>query len=153
MSAVPGIARFQGEHAFLSNFFPAPVKYDGVTYATVEHAYQAAKTEDRVARLRIEACSTPGRAKRMGKEVKLRANWEDMKLDIMRDLLWQKFTDHPTLRERLLATGDVMLVEGNDWGDRYWGVCDGVGFNFLGRLLMFTRRVIREGGSDDALVP
>lgn len=138
------IDSFRGEYAFLSNFYPSPVEWDGVTYPTIEHAYQAAKTVTPLERLRLEGCSTPGKAKRLGKTVTMRVGWEDMKQSVMQDLIQQKFRN-PKLRELLLATGDKMLVEGNDWGDTYWGVCNGKGHNWLGRILMGVRSAIQAG--------
>lgn len=106
------------------------------TYPTVEHAYQAAKTHDRTARRRIREASTAADAKTLGQDVTLRDDWDTVKLDIMRQLLRSKFTD-PDLAGKLRATGRRRLVEGNTWGDAYWGVdaTTGEGENWLGRLL------------------
>lgn len=81
---------------------------------------------------------TAGQAKRRGYRVKLRDDWELVKLGIMEDLVRQKFNEK-TLGDMLLATGDAELVEGNDWGDKFWGVCDGEGQNMLGKILMKVR--------------
>lgn len=135
----PPIDRFTGEHAFLSNFYSAPVEYEGVMYPTVEHAFQAQKTLDQDERLLIKAQMKPADAKRRGRDVALRADWEDVKDEIMGALVLDKFVRHPRLRERLLATGDRELIEGNTWGDTYWGVCGGEGKNQLGRILMRVR--------------
>lgn len=133
------IDRFEDEYRFLSNFWPCRVVGDdGVEYSSVEHAFQAAKTNSREAKLRIKACVNPGQAKRMGKKVNLREDWDQVKLDIMETLLRRKFSI-PELRILLLDTFTDKLVEGNTWGDRYWGVCNGVGENHLGRLLMKIR--------------
>lgn len=144
------ITSFSGPHRFLSNFYPAEVGYGTDTYRTVEHAYQAAKTESTEARRDIRAQPTPGRAKRIGQRVVLRPQWELVKLEVMRGLLIQKFQD-PLLRKQLLATSDRQLIEGSTWGDRYWGavfipdllspVWDGQ--NNLGKLLMSIREEIR----------
>ena len=132
------IERFEEEYRWLSNFAPALVDYDGVSYPTVEHAYQAAKTMDGVERARIAAAASPGRARRLGRSVALRADWDVLKLDVMLDLLRQKF-HLSEYRSKLLATGDSVLIEGNVWGDTFWGVCRGVGENHLGKLLMRVR--------------
>jgi len=132
------IDSFTGEHRFLSNFFPSSVYYDGQGCKTVEHAYQAAKTINVDERLEIFNCETPGRAKRLGKKVTIRSDWEDVKISIMEDLLRQKF-QIPSLKEELFWTGEDELIEGNDWGDIFWGVCKGVGENHLGKLLMKIR--------------
>lgn len=131
------IAEFSGDYRFLSNFFHAYVKYDGWGYNTVENAFQAAKTEDYAQRCDIQSVS-PGEAKRLGRTVTLRPDWEFLKDGIMLDLLRQKFAKEP-LRGKLLATGITKLVEGNTWNDRYWGVCEGTGLNKLGELLMKVR--------------
>ena len=132
------IESFKGKYAFLSNFTPAHVRLDGVTYPSVEHAFQAAKTLDDTARARILAAPTAGKAKALGQHVKLRDGWDAMRLDVMRALLRQKFAREP-FASRLLATGSVEIVEGNTWGDRFWGVYNGAGENWLGRLLMDVR--------------
>ena len=136
------ITSFTKEYAWLSNFFPAIVTYDGMTYPTVEHAFQAAKTLDMEKRKEIVAAVTPGRAKRLGRQVKLRPDWEEIKINIMAELLHKKFK-HKELREKLLATGDAYLEEGNTWNDNFWGNCNGHGANWLGILLMKEREKIR----------
>lgn len=132
------IDSFDGKDRFLSNFYPAPVTYEGLRFPTVEHAFQAAKTTDVILRQVIARLPTPGLAKKHGRVLMLRAGWDNMRLDVMRMLLAQKFSD-PTLRARLVATAPAKLVEGNTWGDRFWGVCQGIGENHLGRLLMEIR--------------
>jgi ribA/ribD-fused uncharacterized protein len=132
------INRFTGEYGFLSNFYHAAVRLDGVTYFSVEHAFQAAKTNNASERNRIRNASTPGAAKKLGRKVKLRPDWESVKINIMRDLLQQKFAVDP-LKSRLLATNNEELTEGNTWNDQFWGVCDGEGENWLGVILMSIR--------------
>lgn len=132
------IQGFQGEWRFLSNFWAATIVFDGETYPTVEHAFQAAKTLSKQERQWVRSAERPGEARKRGKKVTLRQNWEDHKLTIMEDLVRQKFQD-PTLRESLLATGDRPLEETNNWGDRFWGICNGQGKNHLGRILMKIR--------------
>lgn len=132
------IDSFHGEHRFLSNFWPAEVMLDGVTYPTVEHAYVAAKTLDIETRREIAAVEKPGDVKRFGRKLALRSDWESVKLDVMRDLVRQKFA-HSELRAQLLATGDAELIEGNTWNDTFWGVCRGKGENHLGKILMSVR--------------
>ena len=133
------IAEFRGTYSFLSNFYRAQVEYEGDLYPTVEHAYQAAKTLDRDRRVVIAHCGAAAVAKAHGRRVSLRPDWEAVKLDIMRTLLHAKFTLDTDLRRQLTATAPAQLVEGNWWGDTYWGVCRGVGENHLGRLLMEIR--------------
>lgn len=135
------VEQFRGAYFFLSNFSPAWVDLDGEEYRTVEHAYQAAKTMDLSERLTIRRVVTPGGAKRLGREVSLRPDWEAMRILVMRGLLRQKFAPRTEYAVHLLATGDRELVEGNWWGDTFWGVSlqDGKGANMLGKLLMEIR--------------
>lgn len=112
------IASFDGEWRFLSNFHPSPVKFEGIEYETVEHAFQAAKTVSHGERILIAGETTPGRAKRAGRKVTLRTDWEDVKFGVMKTLVALKFTTNPDLALKLLDTGNRRLIEGNTWGDR-----------------------------------
>ena len=136
------IDQFRYQWAFLSNFYPCAVFYGLDRYYTVEAAYQAAKTKVPLQRAAIRDAAGPHLAKRLGQRVTLRPDWEQIKREVMSDLLWQKFTRHD-LRDLLLSTGERELIEGNDWRDHYWGICGGVGENYLGRLLMAIREVLR----------
>ena len=144
------IDKFDGEYAFLSNFYESPIKGDdGITYPTVEHYFQAMKTLNKGQRQEIAAQDTPGKAKRLGRAVDLRPDWEAVKESYMYLALVQKFQD-PELRQKLLATGNSTLIEGNTWHDRYWGVCKcekcgGNGLNRLGYLLNKVRVDINAG--------
>lgn len=137
------IKEFRGEYRFLSNFYPAPIEYRGIRVATTEHAFQLGKLPDDATREEIEAIAyagSPGEAKRAGRKARLRTDWETVKIQVMREVLLLKFSI-PELRNKLLATGDEELIEGNTWGDRIWGIDlrTGVGENNLGRLLMEVR--------------
>lgn len=138
------IDKFGDAWRVLSNFYPTPVVYKGLTYPTVEHAYQALKTTDRETQDFVRGLSTPGQAKRVGKMVDLREDWDDIKLQLMEDLCRIKFTTNEFCKSRLLDTGDAELIEGNTWGDVYWGVCKGVGENHLGKILMKIRQELNE---------
>jgi ribA/ribD-fused uncharacterized protein len=126
---------FDGEYRFLSNFYPASV----YGYPSVEHAYQASKfpKEERA----FIKTLTAGQAKRYGRTVKLPPDWETRKLEIMRTLLRRKFSPiyHWELCYALMKTNPATLIEGNTWGDRFWGVCNGEGENQLGLALMEIR--------------
>lgn len=128
------ILEFQGENRFLSNFWIEP---DGTH---VEGEYQARKCA-RLSDVERFYRLSPGQAKRLGRTVDMRPDWEDCKVEIMRALVRQKFMDHPSLLAKLVATGDQELVEGNKWGDHIWGVCAGRGANHLGKILMWVRNV------------
>jgi len=143
--SVASITSFYGEHRFLSNFFMIPVTLDGVEYPSTEHAFQAAKTLDSKEREKVRKAPTCGKAKRMGRTVTLRADWDQIRLGIMKDLVRQKFSakTYPDMAEKLLATGEAVLVEGNTWRDTFWGVCDGKGENHLGKILMEVREELR----------
>ena len=134
--------RFADKYALLSNFRRAPFVWTAVERATAEHAFQASKTLDKRQQGLIRSANSPGAAKRLGRRVDLRPDWEDVKDDLMRSILEAKF-EVPELRDALLATDDADLVEGNTWGDTYWGVCDGEGRNQLGLTLMRIRDDIR----------
>ena len=136
------IDRFADKYAFLSNFHRKPFVWSDAEWATAEHAFQASKTHDRHQQGLIRSANSPGAAKRLGRRVDLRPDWEDVKGDLMRSILEAKF-GVPELRDALVATGDADLVEGNTWGDTYWGVCDGEGRNQLGLTLMRIRADIR----------
>lgn len=123
---------------------PCHVLLDGVAYGSVEHAFQAAKTLNRAERERIRQLASPGEAKRAGRRLTLRPDWDQVKLHVMRELVRQKFLE-PALCNRLLQTHPRPLVEENHWGDRFWGVCGGVGENRLGRILMEVRAELLRG--------
>lgn len=116
------IKSFHGENYFLSNFSPCMLVYEGITYPSTEHAYQAAKTLDLGERLKISKLPTPGMAKRAGRNIQLREDWDKIKNQIMHDICKTKFSKS-YFKLRLLATGDAYLEEGNTWCDNYWGVC------------------------------
>lgn len=130
------ISEFRGDAFFLSNFFEAPVIYMGITFGSNEAAFQAAKCPARMAEF---AGLSPKEAKHLGRRVKLRPDWEEVKYQVMYEICLAKFWQNPKLRALLLATGSAELVEGNTWGDRVWGVCNGAGENHLGKTLMRIR--------------
>jgi ribA/ribD-fused uncharacterized protein len=152
---VIGFFDWTTEYDFLSNFYPSKVvlsEYDqwddgkDINCPTVEHAFQAAKAKRLGQRLRIAKAVTPGEAKALGRSCDLRDDWVLDKVGIMRRLVRQKFS-HPELGSKLLSTYPALLVEGNTWNDRFWGVCEGTGLNYLGHILMETRNeiIIKEG--------
>ena len=135
---------FEGKYAFLSNFYFSPIApfNDGIIYPTVEHAFQAYKTTDINKRKEIAVQPTPSKAKRLGRHVEMRDDWREIRIDVMYIALKEKFKDLE-LRTKLLATGNAELIEGNWWGDKFWGVCQGEGENNLGRLLMKIREELK----------
>ena len=129
---------FRGAYRFLSNFYDAPVTYLGVTYANNEAAFQAQKCTDNTVKAMF-AKLNPSEAKKLGRNVQLRPDWETVKYDVMYEVCKAKFEQNDDLREMLLDTGDAYLEEGNTWNDRCWGTCRGVGENHLGKILMKIR--------------
>ena len=144
MSAISTIGSFRGKYYFLSNFFLAEVTYNGLTYQNNEAAFQAQKTYSKEERIEFTTLE-PRDAKRRGRRVRLRKDWEQVKDRIMEEIVRAKFSQNEELKEQLLATGDAQLVEGNRWNDRYWGVDirSGVGENHLGKILMKVRSELR----------
>lgn len=114
--------------------------YHGIAYPTSEHAYQASKTLNENSRMNISILGTPAEAKKYGKSVQLRPYWDEMKISEMKEIVRAKFMQNPSLQEKLLATSDLLLEEGNTWGDTYWGICKGEGENHLGIILMELRK-------------
>lgn len=139
------VMRFREEFAFLSNLYEAPLTWDGRRYRNSEAAFQSAKSLDPEERARFSAVAGVT-AKRAGKKLLLRMDWNAVRLEIMEDVLRAKFTQNPELREKLLATGDLELQEGNTWHDTFWGVnaATGKGENHLGKLLMKLRQEFRD---------
>lgn len=138
------IKQFQGEYRFLSNFWPCDILFDGLSYPSTENAFQAAKTNNLLDRARFTEY-TSGTAKREGKRLKLRSDWDEVRLQVMYEINRYKYTIHSDLRAKLLATGDAYLMEGNTWHDTYWGVDleSGKGQNHLGKILMRIREELK----------
>jgi len=137
------INSFDGQFRFLSNYYISfcPISDEfGLKYNSVEAAYQASKTLNREERQIFTTCD-PSTAKKLGKKATLRHDWDEVKLEVMENFLRQKFS-HPTLKQKLIDTGNEELVEGNWWNDTFWGVCNGEGQNHLGKLLMKIRKEI-----------
>ena len=153
------INEFRGKNLFLSSFFPfvgsertpaeppAPILWKGQSYLTREHLYQAAKTTNLDEVGRIRSASSPALAKYLGKHCTLRPGFVEMQLDIMEQIVTAHFMQHPYLALRLLRTEDQELVEGNCWGDTFWGVDlrtqPAQGLNHLGKIHMKVRKFLR----------
>lgn len=165
------ITAFREEHAFLGSFYPSPVRpvehywrlyrpvrdpltgerVDLLTYPTAEHAFHAGKALTDDDRVRVRDAPTPGAAKRLGRQLVLRPNWEVVKAEVMYHVVRTKFAPGTYLAELLLATRDAWLVEGNWWHDQYWGdchcntrrACHRPGVNMLGQILTHVRTELR----------
>lgn len=141
------INEFREKYYFLSNFFNAPVTWDGITYQNNEAAFHSAKifsNREQFANL------DPSSAKKLGRRVKLRDDWEEVKDNIMYEICKAKFSQNEVLKNKLLATNDEYLEEGTTgWHDNYWGNCNCdkckniEGKNTLGKILMRVREELR----------
>jgi len=143
--AVVGFSRKTG-YEFLSNFYTSTVAYEGLLYPTVEHAYQASKSLDKKTRELIRRATDPNLAKKLGQGVAVREDWTQVKVDIMRQLIREKF-QNPFIRWKLKETDGKRLINENRWNDRFWGVVNGQGENWLGKILEEVRAEIM---SDDS---
>lgn len=140
MTAIKG---FFGAYRYLSNFAVAKIRFNGILFPSVEHAYVAAKTTDPKKQRFVAHIEFPGEAKQYGKRLVLRPDWDTVKFEFMREFLIQKFIQEP-YQTKLLNTGDAYIEETNYWDDQVWGVCNGVGENNLGKLLMKIRKGLQD---------
>ena len=158
------IDNYRGDYAFLSNFYYSPITvrmeylpglFHRLAFPTLEHAYQASSVARFSDVLIIQSLREPGDAKRAAHEMQSVNDWHDRRLKVMNKLIDIKFWldidvfTHldgyiPEITKKLLDTGEEMLIEGNTWGDVYWGVCNGTGENNLGKLQMRRRAHLRE---------
>ena len=138
------ISFFDGDYSFLANSFESPVEYEGIKYSSVEHAFQASKTDNKEEKEKIMNASSPTKARVIGRRVTKKDNWEDTKNDIMYQICLNKFKDNEELKKKLLSTGNYNLINGNTSEDTYWGVCKEVGDNYLGKILMQIREELKD---------
>jgi len=137
-NTVKTINNFNYENAFLSNMYPCKVEFEGLTYTCSEAAFQAAKCKNPTDRVKFTKLD--GKAARaLGKSIELRSNWNQIRRTVMYNVVSNKFAQNKALYEKLIATKGTQLIEGNTWGDTYWGVCNGEGANNLGKILMYIR--------------
>lgn len=141
---------FKGDMFFLSNFYPSLFTFcfndENKTQISAicksgEHAYQAMKAKHFSDAVNVLKCSSPDEAKKMGRIIKLKDNWEKIKIQVMYDIVFQKFEQNEELKNKLINTGKMELVEENDWHDTFWGVDINTkkGQNHLGKILMEIR--------------
>lgn len=151
------IDNFYGDNRFLSNFFDCNFIYNGLKYTNSEAAFQAQKTFDNNARLRVSRMNPKDAKRACGRygTIKLRPDWESVKYQEMFNVLYAKFSQNPQLKDKLLKTGDAMLIEGNTWHDNIWGACQcdrcraGKQRNCLGRELMILRDLFNNKITED----
>lgn len=148
------ITSFREEYRFLSNFYQYSFEYNGLTYPNAEAAFQAQKCSNEEDKIKYALQKNPVRAKQMGKkEPNLSKDWDEISYDIMNDILHAKFSV-PELAEKLIATGDTYLEEGNHWHDNRWGKCTcekcsaKEGQNHLGKILMGIRTELQNKSKD-----
>ena len=140
------ISAFLGKYAPFSNSYPCFVEYEGMIFPSAEHAFQAAKTKDRHLRMNCAVCPTAKEAKELGNKIQLRLDWEEIKIQVMTEIVRDKFFRNQAdknIRKLLLHTGDALLEEANRHGDRFWGTVKGEGKNWLGKVLMNVRGELR----------
>lgn len=136
------INEFKGKYYFLSNFYPTPVMYEGLMYKNNESAFQSVKVKD--IERRKQFCELDSStAKKKGRNVLLRNDWEKIKDEVMYQCVKDKFNRNIELKQKLIDTGNKELIEGNTWNDIYWGVCRGRGKNKLGKILMRVREELK----------
>lgn len=141
------VKEFRGEYDFLSNYYPCQFKWRNHHFRSSEQAFAYAKTfcatptSQESFQRGILRAGTPGEAKQLGRNVPLTdvSVWDSMKIQYMREIVHAKFSQVPGLVGKLLNTGAMMLVEGNDWGDMFWGRYQGKGYNHLGVILTEER--------------
>lgn len=147
------ISKFNGQYRFLSNFSLDPVRYQGIDYPTSEHAYQAQKVISEILKKEIASLKTPFEAKQYGSTFKPK-DWYKRSIGIMYEIVKFKFIQNPDIRNRLIETGDLELIEGNHWHDTFWGKDDKTwkGENWLGKILMQVRDELRNGNDSIGIV-
>ena len=133
---------FRGKYFFLSNFYPTNVYYEGLMYKNAEAAFQAAKTLDNDTRIAFTEFNAI-RAKKEGRKIPLRKDWEEIKFKVMYDIVKDKFSRNKNIKSLLIQTENEYLQEENTWGDRIWGTCNGYGKNMLGHILMQVRNELK----------
>jgi len=143
------INSFRNEYFWLSNFFMRPVVIANITFPTNEHFFAANKTLNPEQFMWVVDALSPGIAKRRGRMVTPQPDWKEIRVKVMAIGLYQKYTQHPDLKQKLLDTDDQVLMEGNYWHDNFWGNCvctkchDVQGENVLGKLHMELRKLFK----------
>lgn len=138
------VCSFRGEMFYRSNMYPSPIVYKNITFKTSEHFYQASKTFDKSAQEVIMNCNTPYLAKKKAQTIKVRSDWDDIKLNIMKIAVYLKFSQNKEIYYLLKKSTDY-IEETNYWHDLFWGncyckKCNGKGLNHLGKILMDIRK-------------
>ena len=144
---------FRDNYDFLSNFYECSVKWGGITYRNTEAAFQASKCTGINEHMRVQFTTLTGsEAKKLGRKVPIRMDWEQVKVGIMHDIVYCKFKQNLDLAKKLIDTGNIEIAEDNTWGDRFWGKCKGIGKNVLGIILMQVREELKELFSEAEII-
>ena len=139
------ITEFKGEYLFLSNFYLSEVEYNGLFFQNAEAAFQSSKFKNKNIRKKFSKMN-PIQAKLVGKKIEATTeNWEELKFDIMEKICYNKFTSNKVLKNKLLETKNKELINNNTRGDTIWGISNGVGENYLGKILMKIREELKGG--------
>jgi hypothetical protein len=140
------IDSFSCKNFYLCNFFKTPITYKSRIWPSAEHIFQASKSLNEAVRELIRIANTPGKVGALGRIINPRPDWDDIKNELMLEIVRLKFDQNIKIREKLINTGDAILINGNTWHDNYWGDCkcrkcqDIKGFNYLGLILMVVRK-------------
>ena len=142
------IKEFKNQYFFLSNFYECPIYYNKLVFCNAEAAFQAQKVIDEKEQYKFINLNA-SQARKLGKTIVLRKDWEEVKDNIMYEIVKRKFTVNKELKQKLIDTKDEELVEGNWWHDTYWGVDSktGIGKNKLGKILMKVREEVKSSNA------
>ena len=135
------IKEFRDEYRWLSNFTPVKIILEGIEYPSVEHAYMSAKSDSMEWKSKCaDKQMTAAKIKRDSQSITLRGDWEECKVEVMKECINQKFNQNP-FKKWLIDTNLELIQEGNTWNDTFWGVDikTGEGQNILGKLIMDKR--------------
>lgn len=129
---------FRNEYWFLSNMYPCEIRVNGLVFTCAEACFQSFKTTDLNERKKFQGING-FEAKKLGRSVSIRSDWNDIRIEVMSRVIHAKFHQNPDLTKKLQDTGDLLIIEDNNWKDTFWGVCNGKGYNLLGQILMSER--------------
>ena len=129
---------FRNEYWFLSNMYPCEIRVNGLVFTCAEACFQSFKTTDVNERKKFQGIDG-FEAKKLGRSVSLRSDWNDIRIEVMSRVIHAKFKQNPDLTKKLQDTGDLLIIEDNTWKDTFWGRCNSKGYNLLGQILMNER--------------
>lgn len=133
---------FRNEYWYLSNMYPCEIRVNGLTFTCAEACFQSFKTTNLNERKKFQGLNG-FEAKKLGKKLKLRSDWNDIRIEVMARVVNAKFKQNPELKHKLLNTGNLTIIENNTWNDTFWGKCNNKGLNNLGKIIMRLRDMYR----------